>query len=264
MKILIMLVLSAILLTGCSSRNIISDNNKDTTSVSQIEAVSVINTENNVVSEEQAIGDYDACTIHTDSYHGFDITLIRYVGMDAFNKWTESRNGLAVAHGADDVCASDAIIITFIKDFNISKEEFCTLYYNNTMYYTIIYDPDILYSGDDKKIEEYFRDFDNNNFETIWRGCEYSFKIGLLEGIREKELNSGITPEKVNFRQTSVVECINKSGLSREEVEKKFNDIVANFNSTLNYDFDKIYNEKEALLSINDGIAIDDSVRISK
>jgi uncharacterized protein YcfL len=99
MKKLITLVLSAILLTGCSSRNIISDNNKDTTSVSQTQAASVINTENYVVSEEQAIGGYDACTIHTESYHSLDIAFAQYVGMDAFNKWTESRNGLAVAHG---------------------------------------------------------------------------------------------------------------------------------------------------------------------
>lgn len=223
MKKLFILFLSAIFLTGCSAKSIVS--NTDATLTNLVESKDLVNTEDSAVSGELESGGYTKCAIHTESYHSINFVFADYVGLENYNKWTASLGDYHVAKNASDVCSIKWNIVDLIKHFDISKEDFSEIYYNNSCYYHKIYDLDILYCGDEKTIDKYFRNVDYSESEKAWRSSEYEFKRILLDIIDTEDLKNGITPGDVNIRQVSIVELVNKSGISREEAEKNLPEV---------------------------------------
>ncbi len=263
MKKIIILIILTTLLVSCSEKNALFDNITDTDFVNPIESKDPHDIETNTISNELESGGYTKCVIHNESYHFIDMVFVNYVGVEAYNEWIASLDDYDIAISTDDVCTSEWNIVDMIKYFNIDKENFFILYNNNPCYYYTIYDIDILYGGDDKKIEEFFKNYDYNDFEYAWRTSEYEFKLILQEIIDTVNLNNGVTPGDVNLRQTNIANLINKSGISRENAVNILNNINIKYDSNLNYDFDKIYNNNESF-SIDDAIKVDDSLRISK
>ncbi len=67
-------------------------------------------------------GDEDAVKLpYSDQYYSIDIRLIRFVGLEDFDLWKNETREIN-PNGARDI--GETNIITFVKDFKVSKEDF--------------------------------------------------------------------------------------------------------------------------------------------
>lgn len=183
-------------------------------------------------------------------------------------------------------------IYEFIKYFDISRENFEEVYYSTNLYYLYDYDFDILYSGDVKKIYDYY------SLKSEDPGHEYFYKKSTEESIKwdiaVKYLGSEKYTEWINktgksdqtFICWSIPEIIYAFDIPREDIEEiinfyinyepdaKIHEILEDGSEKLvygfgfyvfDYDLDKIYNEKDEVIKlIESGMKpylIDESIR---
>ncbi len=261
------ILLFAFLLTGCSEKNATSDTSvtenqsyAETGAVMPEEAGEAAAVPAGAETEsDYAVGGSRYCNFHTPSYHEVDEAFIEYVGRDAFDEWTKT----LISNDTDDgECKSTGTFPNFLLYFQITKETFCNIYYNNNCYYMDAHDENVLYGGDEDKIVEFYRDINFYNSELLWKNSEFTYKIDLRNLI-VTEVSDTVNSEYQNLRKLSIVELIKQSGINREDALKMLEDVNARFGSSLGYDFDKIYSETDKLISIGDAITIDEAVRIS-
>lgn len=162
-KILIIILLSAVFLSGCSVKTVTSDTNQEdkiefvTNEAGEFAAAPAETdySKNEAVAAEAAgtsdlaRDNSDYCYVHSHSYHGVPGEFIDYVGQEAFNQYRETRTFFNVEKG--ETCTSTYTFPDFLSYFNITKEEFCKIYNNSPCWYSAIHDADILYSGDARK-----------------------------------------------------------------------------------------------------------------
>ncbi len=132
MKSLILILLSSIILTSCNTAPL----KEKTESSPPLEAGGITECE------------------HTPDYHSIDSELIDYIGQEKFNEWYIAAAGSIYT----DIFFEDINIVRFIRDNEIPKEIFTSVYYDTSSYYYYDYDVDLIYSDDDKAIEDYFTD----------------------------------------------------------------------------------------------------------
>lgn len=148
-----------LILTGCSKITVVDNSSTNPNNYSSVVASSTSLLESNVSStsvssqssQDASSFGSDGCSIHTGYYHAIDSRLINYVGqdkMDAFVQkygWGEENN-----------------IVNFVKFCGIDKETFQKLIdeydLNADAQYSggNGYDVDVIFSNDDKKVQEYY------------------------------------------------------------------------------------------------------------
>ena len=96
------------------------------------------------------------CTIHSRAAHSFTDALIKYVGEENFDEWIKDASMSPISDGCRN---PEYTVYECIKYFNIPKEVFEEINLKEC-YNVFYYDVDILYSGDDNAVEEFFRDKD--------------------------------------------------------------------------------------------------------
>ena len=160
-------------------------------------------------------GGNTVCEVHPLlSYHSYSDEMVELVGKDEFSSWTEKAS---VPHLENGCMYSNSGIVSFIRYFNVPKEELERVYLETPTYYSQVLNIDLLYSGDDKLIEEFYRDCDRINETEEKRGQFAMLKLHIRQDHYDEwvELfgSDKITP------QTSVYEAVRHFGISREEIE---------------------------------------------
>lgn len=108
------------------------------------------------------------CHAHIMEYHSYPSDLIDYIG-DRFYDWADEMKSTPDSDKTDDCPFSHYNIIECLKYFDVPEEYFNELYYAK-LYYDYQYDPDVMYSGDEKKIRKLF---ENDRKYPSWDTVKY-------------------------------------------------------------------------------------------
>lgn len=206
--------------------------------------------ENEFVSPSSCIH-YDS---GNDSYHKFPGVLTHYVGEDEFDEWIKNVKSVADIYATDKCCYEYATIVNFVEYFNIPQEDFHMLINNNSnLYYLSDYNLDIIYSGNEKMIQEYYTaDYDQRSREDFFkRQNMYLLKTKLLwevgydkfDGWVEqktiarqeilsadksiKAINNDITKFTGDVRQWNIAEFVREFAITREDFENILNSLIS-------------------------------------
>ena len=90
--------------------------------------------------------------MYTTEFSIYPRVMTLFVGTDRFNEWLENTPLLTLDEGYNIIPRS---IVTMLKDFGITKEEFELLTYIG--YYGELYDVEVMYEGTAEEIDNYFR-----------------------------------------------------------------------------------------------------------
>jgi len=165
------------------------------------------------------------------SFHHFNGTLMEYVGRDNFHAWTETSGDY---FDEKTGCNSKSNIIEFVKYFDITKDEMEKLIASDSnLYYLYDYNIDIIYSGDEKLIENYYNNPENRKAELYNKRAIFDLKSAMLGYVygpngeyqdKTKHLFDEWSDTKdgfshFNLTQWSVVEFIEYFDVPREYVE---------------------------------------------
>lgn len=290
--ICILFCLLQILLISCSfnensitnDTNKVLDTNKDivenTSQLSEEKNDAKISTNNLAIGGES---DYCCHVVKTDenlyydnSYHCIPSELIFYIGEDNFNQWIEKIKSYTLneTNGCNDYCS----IVNFIRDFNIPYDIFNYYIKSSSMYYNYDYNLDIIYSGNDKIIEQYYTsdridDITNKKFFSIIKSNIKSYlynnkNIEFTEWINNKNndkswsysdmtskhqlINSGINIKgdayeiysdtfSGDIRQWSIIEAISYFDIPRSIIEEYIKIATDAFSPSCNLNIDKLY-----------------------
>ena len=89
------------------------------------------------------------------NFHYISGTLAEYIGMDKFNEWIEKTN--KETDFDNKICGNpDQSVVGLIQYFNISRDEMEWIFAHSRLYYDKDCNLDIIYSGDEKLINEYY------------------------------------------------------------------------------------------------------------
>ena len=186
MKKIILLCLLSVLMTSCKmaiTQENIETAADETESVSEEteteESAETEQTEEATETEtEEATETYEPietsaigtrmCHAHISEYHSYPSDLIDYIG-DRFYDWVREVESTPDSDKTDDCPYSHCNIIECLKYFDISEEAFTEMYYTK-LYYDYQYDPDVMYSGDEKKIRKLF---ENDREYPSWDIVKY-------------------------------------------------------------------------------------------
>lgn len=165
LKKIILLCLLSVLMTSCNMA--ISQENIETspteTETEQTEKAA----ETYETVETSAIGTR-MCHAHIMEYHSYPSDLIDYIG-DRFYDWVREVESTPDSDKTDDCPYSHCNIIECLKYFDVPEKAFNELYYTK-LYYDYQYDPDVMYSGDEKKI---WKLFENDREYPSWDTVKY-------------------------------------------------------------------------------------------
>lgn len=177
-------------------------------------------------------------SVQDNSFHSIDSYLISYVGSERFSEWIAERE----THRAEYMnreCPAVLTIAGFIKYFDIPREAFEAI---NNAYLLGSYDYnlDVLYSGDDAKIEEYYTSdrtdaylhkkymwyFKGELADYVNRNQSTAMSAWIDAKRQSQDLSS--TPEPLrryaeftgNVNQCSAAELIAQFDIPRSEAEK--------------------------------------------
>lgn len=185
------------------------------------------------------IGGTTVCAVHANSrYHDFPDTLIQYVGMDEFRKWVESHSN-NTEHQIGECAFPDETIYTFIKDFNIPKDEFLKrLTYREKAFYNA----DLLYSDDIEAIDAYFRDIEVAEI-TSYKCRNYERLLELILNENAAKMDElGLSRDFCNVPELAV-----NLGISKEMLESYIRTVAENATDGkyfFDYNLGMIYNDK--------------------
>ncbi len=209
--------------------------------------------------------------IYDDSYHNVSGELINYIGYVNFAQWND---GIT----SDE----DFNIINLIHDFNISRETFETILDNTNIGYFYDYNTDIIYSNNDKTIQDYYTSGMNrideilskkyisfiksriisylndnyaNEFEEWitqknkddnWKYSELQYTDRLIYSIKDNNGNPINLYSNIftgNIRQWSIAETVNYFNIPRSMIEEFINIAYNSITSACSFDIDKLYSE---------------------
>ncbi|MGN1408804.1 MAG: hypothetical protein ACI4XJ_01375 [Eubacteriales bacterium] len=233
MKKLIVIVLSALIMVSCTNNsNTETDSLENSTEEEPVyvndnaAAYDEIPLEETPESPEVAVLPSSECT-HITSYHLFIASLIDYVGIEEFEQWLDAQNH------------EEKNIVNFVRYFNIPKEVFEEHYNYTTNYYTHDYDIDIIYSENEKAIEEYFRAGDASTERLANKDCLHGLKVRL-------RYDAGLEIQNINYRKVSVKKFVELAGKNADESIAKY---LRESNASFKTDDSIFWDE---LLSIDD------------
>ena len=193
---------------------------------------------NTVPVDPPAIGGSNLCTVHSVmSYHSYSQEMMALVGEDEFYEWVETaEKGPSV-----DGCPSpNANVYEFIKHFEISRSDLEEIYYNTSLYYDSVLNFDVLYSGDDEAVDEFYRNVDELHIIEKKRRAFWELKSEpQWSDSGEKWFdtfgNYQVTP------QTSIKTVVDVYGLSREDVEALVAKEAARQDYVYDYNIDALF-----------------------
>ena len=180
-------------------------------------------------------GGTGGCPIHTSGgYHFIDASLMMaFTTQEEMDEWDEKHHFGRYAPGE---CAVEFTITNFIKDFNISKEDFL----KNYRLYQGSYNVDLLYSGTEEEISAYYA-----SDEAAKYGIRYEnyFELcGVIHGNLEEWLR-----DKPNYMLKSVPFMVKELNMDRGTLESIIEKAAAELEPgreyVYDYDLDVIYNE---------------------
>ena len=163
------------------------------------------------------------CSVHTADYHTYPKELIDFVGSEAFYDWIENEDPSDAGGNSHDGCPYSRNILSFLKHFHVSKEDFSGIYYKE-LYYFYHYSPDILFSEDDEAIEDYFRTlpvYPENEKAINHRILKLVLKDYLLNHTDSEELKNKYTALSVT--EWTIPELIFDGKIPRDVYEKILN-----------------------------------------
>lgn len=153
---------------------------------------SIIQTNENITHNTENVmavgGPGEGCrhsNTYENSYHSISGTLINHVGNTNFSNWVEIISADKEKYTDTDCPSEYCDIVKFVKDFNIPRENFQAILDNSGMdYYSFDYNLDIIYSGDEKLIDEYYCSGKESEKEYLVKECLYEIKINLFAYIK--------------------------------------------------------------------------------
>lgn len=177
-------------------------------------------------------------SVQDNSFHSIDSYLISYVGSERFSEWIAERE----THRAEYMnreCPAVLTIAGFIKYFDIPREAFEAI---NNAYLLGSYDYnlDVLYSGDDAKIEEYYTSDRTDAYVRKHFALEFKYaldryvranctqaRLNWIDAKRQsQDLSTTAEPLRRyaeftgNVNQCSAAELIAQFDIPRSEAEK--------------------------------------------
>ena len=150
-------------------------------------------------------GGYDS------DYHKFS-SLMAYVGYEEFNEWVKNIENICREQNNPDCLYYLSNFVQLIKDFNIPREKLEYLMKTTLLYYKDC-NLDVIYSRDDKLIEQYYTTPYYEKEELMTKLAEYRVKWCLLD----------YSGENINFyagdgiRQFNIVSFVKDNNVSKEE-----------------------------------------------
>lgn len=190
-------------------------------------------------------GESSMCKVHHNSYHSIPLELSTYAankaGAEKVDEWFEEKWDMTNNPGVD-ICRTVGFnIIEFLRDFNITKEEFVE---ELTFLVKAEYDADVLYSEDEALIEEYFTDWEAREGDSSRIG-NYATLTGELNIMYAEKMGIDIA----DAPRLPVSDIVLKLGMEREELEafikKNYDMVIENDPSSkqFDYDLDGLYGE---------------------
>lgn len=223
---------------------------------------------------------------YDNSYHSIPSELIFYIGENNFNQWIEKIKSYTLneINGCNDYCT----IINFIRDFNIPYDIFNYYMESTSMYYHYDYNLNVIYSDDDKIIEQYYTSDridditkkrfinliksniksylnENKNTEFIeWINNKNNNKSWSYSDMTSKHqlINSGINIKgdiyelysdtfSCDNRQWSLIEAISYFNIPRSIIEEYNKIAIEAFSPSYNLNIEKLYSMNYADLISN-------------
>jgi len=240
MKKIIIITLALLLCVSFSACMGSSDRIGESSSVAEnadgtsVETVAETSTE----TENWSLAMKRACDVHHYDYHMFPYDLVMCVGMDEVNAWLAECEKNA---DADAVCIyAECNIKTFIEKFDISREVFEL---NGDLVHFAAYDTELLYTGSDEEIEQYFSQVSTLRDESI-KAQSYAFLENWFVNKYTSVVMSMLELDEDGVRspEPSVPELVQAAGLSRSELESVIADMDAKTlqvcGKALRYDYD--------------------------
>ena len=201
--------------------------------------------------------------VEMDSYHSIPSQFMSYVktlyGEDAYSNWSEKCRSEKHLY-TDTECPFEYFnIVRFVNDFQIPRQVFDEIY-EKELYNWYDYNVDVIYSGDEEKIQEYYRS-DHSDEYRLKRFISI-FKSGLSEYVRQNHAEERQTwiarkadaetsaakndsayrvPFTGSINQYSFEELVREFDIPREVAEKEL--ATAQFAYTVGYtiDLDRLY-----------------------
>lgn len=255
----ILLFLIPLLFTACTRPAVIPDGEPETHANETVEADETAGTipapenaptENSADSAAEsdeetvpasAIGT-DMCNLHISEYHSYPGELIDYIG-DEFYDWVYMVESQPDRDLTDECPYSHCNIIECLNYFNISKEEFARLYYTS-FYYSCMYDPEIMYSGNNTEIQNFFTDDKTENLELEYKDIILSAKLYLRSSLSDMSVDEQTVEKYYQLPLTAWTfsDIISEAQISRDTFEA-FLDEYRSFGDSI--DVDAIYHEVE-------------------
>lgn len=256
-----------LMMTSCAEPTVISDDNiilKPTNEIINGEdnfpaagKLSIDDSSDEETAPVSAIGT-DMCHAHKMEYHFYPSELIDYIG-DEFYDWVYMVESQPDRDLTDECPYSHCNIIECLNYFNISEEEFTELYYTS-LYYYYMYDPEIMYSGNNTEIQNFFIDDKTEDLEFENRSKIRSAKHYLKSSLSDMSVDEQIVEKYSQLPLTAWTfsDIISEAQISRDAFEaflaehRKFSDA---------FDVDAIYHEVETM---NDVTAIETNSAVSE
>lgn len=200
----------------------------------------------------------DMCNVHISEYHSYPGELIDYIG-DEFYDWVYMVESQPDRDLTDECPYSHCNIIECLNYFNISKEEFARLYYTS-FYYSCMYDPEIMYSGNNTEIQNFFIDDKTEDLELEYKDIILSAKLYLRSSLSDMSVDEQTVEKYYQLPLTAWTfsDIISEAQISQDTFEA-FLDEYRSFGDSI--DVDAIYHEVETM---NDVTAIETNSVVSE
>ena len=200
----------------------------------------------------------DMCNVHISEYHSYPGELIDYIG-DEFYDWVYMVESQPDRDLTDECPYSHCNIIECLNYFNISKEEFARLYYTS-FYYSCMYDPEIMYSGNNTEIQNFFIDDKTEDLELEYKDIILSAKLYLRSSLSDMSVDEQTVEKYYQLPLTAWTfsDIISEAQISQDTFEA-FLDEYRSFGDSI--DVDAIYHEVETM---NDVTAIETNSAVSE
>ena len=139
--------------------------------------------ENEITSKIEDGENYTRCNhgIFNEYFHAFDGDLCLYIGMKTYHAWVENARKEVELYATEKCELMNLTLPRLLKDFNISKEEFELLTKTTKLGYIHEYNADILYSGNETLIEEYYTTGHERLIDINRKFNEYNYKNQLMQ-----------------------------------------------------------------------------------
>ncbi|MEA4833427.1 MAG: hypothetical protein VB118_12530, partial [Oscillospiraceae bacterium] len=141
----------------------------------------------------------------------------------------------------------------FVEHFNISRDVYEDLYYNRGYYYSNLPPPEILYCGNAKTVDDYFRNWEEWEEAYELRYFDREFKTDIKFYLRKSKISVQKKAYDLFAHKTStsfsIPEIIYAGQLTKDEVTTIYNKLIKremySYKCIRKYNFDAIFEKEE-------------------